>query len=1340
MTTGAHCGGCALQHLGTGFMPTYDGLGRKGVLLVGEALGEKEALRGKPFQGASGLQLEQMLQRAQLTRDDFWIENVIHCRPPGNELRGASYEETAINRCEAYLRASFDKLKPRVAVALGAIALRRLLDLPSDDCVLEHRTRGRRGYVEWSQRYNCWVVGTYHPAYLLRGQWNKTAAFLADIQLAVKIAADGFTYRPPETLVDPPPDVFARLIDTDYIPNALTTMLATDMETHEKRVHAEDELDLSASGIIERVSLSWRPGWGVSVPWTAEYINAIKRAHAAPGIKLIWNRAFDKPRYEAAGAPFGGPVYDMMYAWHILHSTLPKAINYVAPFLIPWYPRWKFRNDSDPGIYSAYDSAALYDLAIEIIAGLHGHGLWEAFERQTHQITDCTEAMTRPGIPIDVAARIATAKALALQQDEALKCMQAVIPAQLVRYDPPNGFVRVPEVLEGLTTLTVIADVAVCSVCSKEDVTKTEHTAKKTLGPKVKGVVSSPNPCHGAVINKEQRSRVRYARPVAFTPSNTQLQAYQAIVGHSPVLNEDKNATFDKDAARILIKKHPRDPLYPLLRDYRKPEKMLGYTGRWDEETRAIIGGWPTRGNRLYPVFGHNPYTGRFSCVAGDTFIEMPRDMQAYPQGIPITAVRAGDWVYAFDMQRQLVLRRVKWCAQTGVRQTVIITAKSVQGDVLTLRATPDHLIRLYHGDWRAAGNLMHRIGTPHRTDGPRIMTMVRRSVDGGYIKFFPHAVAMRNGSGGGGRWREHRWIASQIAGRRLSSRTDVHHKDENRYNNHPSNLEILDITAHRGKHTIHPNRGAMSLDITVDIKSGPTNYRVVSVEPGLVEPVWDMEVEDTHNFIANGICVHNCSNPNLTQIPQSGDEEEEEATAVRMLFMAEPGCALVEVDYCVAPETKILLTDLTWTAADAISVGDELLAFDEKLDATNKFCAGTVTAVKRITRPRVRITTTHGSIVVSAEHKFVVKAGRANRKWTQADTIKPGNTISFLARPWEIDQSRDGGYLAGFLDGEGARKLWEGKRTWGKRTPVVIVISVEPLEDGEVVAIETTTGTYISEGFFSHNCAIEAVLVGYFAGDETFHRLATLGIHDYLNGHILRERGLISEAPDLKWSDADLTLCFADLKERFLKERNTSKRVVYLSLYGGTHYRMFQAYPDEFGSLANAKHLQDTLFALFPKVRTWQNNTVELAASQGYLRGIWGHVVRFWKVYEWVKNRDGQWERKWGPDAKAAIAFVAQHAASGILKETVLRLRANSPDVFSRMRLLIHDSILGQPMKRSLDHYVETVVTEAEKPIPRLELPWAPGEYLIVKTDVKVCLTNWAQPMKLKDAKVRLA
>ncbi|SOD72742.1 P4 family phage/plasmid primase-like protien [Jatrophihabitans sp. GAS493] len=279
--------------------------------------------------------------------------------------------------------------------------------------------------------------------------------------------------------------------------------------------------------------------------------------------------------------------------------------------------------------------------------------------------------------------------------------------------------------------------------------------------------------------------------------------------------------------------------------------------------------------------------TGRMSCIQSDALVDMPRDLIKYPGGVPITEVKAGDWVYAFDHNRELVLRRVKWCEQTAVRETVIITAENSDGHQITLRATPDHLVRLRNGDWRAAGNLMHAPGRPHRDDGPRLMTMVKRIVDDGYVKFFPHSIA-RKGAGtmGGGKNREHRWVLEQIAGRKISTKVDVNHIDGNRANNHPSNLEELPMHEHRGNRDLAWGVEQAELNLS----TGPNDYRVISVTPGIVEPVWDMEVDEVHNFIANGICVHNCVRPNLQQVPRQG--------GIRRCITADPGYVIASADF----------------------------------------------------------------------------------------------------------------------------------------------------------------------------------------------------------------------------------------------------------------------------------------------------------------------------------------------------------------------------------------------------------------------------------------------------------
>jgi hypothetical protein len=289
--------------------------------------------------------------------------------------------------------------------------------------------------------------------------------------------------------------------------------------------------------------------------------------------------------------------------------------------------------------------------------------------------------------------------------------------------------------------------------------------------------------------------------------------------------------------------------------------------------------------------------TGRLSCVAEDTLIEMPRNFNLNPEGVRITDVKPGDWVYAYDWKRELVLRRVQWVGQTGTRQTVIVTAVNSIGEYMTLRVTPDHLVRLYNGDWRPAGSLVHRWGDPIRNDGPRIMPMVRRGVDDGYIKFFPHSIARGNGTSGGGKVREHRWVVEQISGRKISTKADVHHLDGNRANNHPDNLEKLSIAEHRGRRHNHPWWGQQHWE-PPNFNDGPNDFRVESVVPGPVEPVWDMEVEEVHNFIANGFCVHNCSAPNLQNIPSRERENTTEGDMIRRLFIAPPGYKLIVADY----------------------------------------------------------------------------------------------------------------------------------------------------------------------------------------------------------------------------------------------------------------------------------------------------------------------------------------------------------------------------------------------------------------------------------------------------------
>lgn len=294
--------------------------------------------------------------------------------------------------------------------------------------------------------------------------------------------------------------------------------------------------------------------------------------------------------------------------------------------------------------------------------------------------------------------------------------------------------------------------------------------------------------------------------------------------------------------------------------------------------------------------------TGRLSCVSPETLIDMPRDMTRYPDGVPLREVKVGDWVYSFDMDMELTLRQVEWVGPTKVDETIYVTFENSDGERRVLQCTPDHLVRLYQGDWRHAAYLLKNTGRyGEATTSNRVLSMVRRgwkepNGNDQYLQFFPHSNSRhtspsvsegnRNGSTAGGKDTEHRWIMERVLGRRLSIKWDVNHKDGNKCNNHPSNLEYLSASEHRRNTHRDGTWGKIQPGTSTYI--GKNDFRVVSIAQGPVIEVWDMTVPEDHCFVANGIVVHNSSGPNMQQVTK----------VLRPAFVPSPGFVLADLDY----------------------------------------------------------------------------------------------------------------------------------------------------------------------------------------------------------------------------------------------------------------------------------------------------------------------------------------------------------------------------------------------------------------------------------------------------------
>jgi DNA polymerase len=150
LNTGVHsCRACPLGAQRTRAVPGEGPVDAE-ILLIGEAPGYYEDQQGRPFVGAAGQFLEQLLASIGLKRTDVFIANVIKCRPPGN--RDPLPEE--IGACSHWLDEQQAILSPKVIVTLGRYSLARFL--PGTPIGKVHGQGRRIGDV--------WVVPMYHPA------------------------------------------------------------------------------------------------------------------------------------------------------------------------------------------------------------------------------------------------------------------------------------------------------------------------------------------------------------------------------------------------------------------------------------------------------------------------------------------------------------------------------------------------------------------------------------------------------------------------------------------------------------------------------------------------------------------------------------------------------------------------------------------------------------------------------------------------------------------------------------------------------------------------------------------------------------------------------------------------------------------------------------------------------------------------------------------------------------------------------------------------------------------------------------------------------------------------
>lgn len=271
------------------------------------------------------------------------------------------------------------------------------------------------------------------------------------------------------------------------------------------------------------------------------------------------------------------------------------------------------------------------------------------------------------------------------------------------------------------------------------------------------------------------------------------------------------------------------------------------------------------------------------------------------------------------------------------------------------------------------------------------------------------------------------------------------------------------------------------------------------------------------------------------------------------------------------------------------------------------------------------------------------------------------------------------------------------------------------------------------------------AIMLGVEAEDDTYIRLAKLGIHDFLTAYMLRDE--YSKKVHTDWKqikagkvkqddlrnetlirikDLDSWLSLDDksladnltwikTNHKYMRDSQAKPAMHGLGFRMGVN-KFFALNRHAFDSIEQPKRIIAIIKKLFPKVINWQDFIIDLAAEQTFLISRYGYIRRFWDVYDWrllkeyhapkseyekiFKGKNGKyWSRTEGTQIKEAVAFLPANHAFGKKKEAMRELE--EVGLLEKYRLILdnHDELLFEIR----DNLIDEAIIEVKK---IMELP----------------------------------
>jgi uracil-DNA glycosylase len=653
------CSGCPLStNPHCGHFTKVTGKGTSGVLIVGEASGEHEAKKAIPFvdSAPAGSILEKAIRMGGGQRDDYWITNIIRCRPPNNILSGAPYEREAISHCNQYLNRAITELQPRAIVTLGSIPLRELTGFHGGKKSISYV----RGYP-LSGPSGIPVIPSFHPAFIVRGNTRLIGLLIKDLASARSAAAGRLTY-----IVDPSTEMMAfegpKALE-DLYNEALSdpeVWIAYDIETKESLEGEEDELverehtdaddgthiDLDegdvgelglgetidrlreetshegGTGISDKLGIS--PGgitsiqfaisdkWGVYGDWSDPRIKSLgQKILSLPNPKVAHNGDhFDRPVLERDGVYISGEHFDSLSMRRSLQPDLPAGLQQVAVDY-GWRWPWKHYSGSNAVLYGVADVCSLVRIVSKLPEELDRLGMWEGYQRYIRQTRDLVEIpWEKRGIPMNV-ERLDELREY-LSREVIIKTVEvkAHIPDELHSAHPKEGYKDIPDRIKDMVmadpdieilfnpTAKILKNGKVKLVKSK---TKISDIYKMLMDMKLPYLLNKVLTNHPELMVGDFGGNQRLFERVWFNPrSSQQMIKYLKHMKYEVPIDFKKGTETTSDKLMKRLQEKTGDPVIALSREIRALEKMRdSYTGKIGEDGMAK-GGWiPEKDGRL---------------------------------------------------------------------------------------------------------------------------------------------------------------------------------------------------------------------------------------------------------------------------------------------------------------------------------------------------------------------------------------------------------------------------------------------------------------------------------------------------------------------------------------------------------------------------------------------------------------------------------------------------------------------------------------------------------------------------------------------------------------------